>query len=179
MASSAHNHNGGGYNTLCMHNEPQYPPHFSDGDQNGNLLYGMEYQTTGAIDKHHDGDAACAVCEHSSASNVYTQWGRTTCSNGHTTEYSGVIMSNSHTQKKGESMCVDLERARHAASDGHNHDGGLLYTSEMEGGSSDEEKYPHNREVACAICARPVAGMSLDAVHGAWCMVHGAWCGVG
>ena len=62
MASSRHDHNGGGYNFLCMHNTPQYPAGHNNGDQNGNLLYGTEYQNTGAIDQHHDKDAACSMC---------------------------------------------------------------------------------------------------------------------
>jgi hypothetical protein len=35
------------------------------GNENGNLLYGMEYQNTGANDASHDVDAACAVCQRS------------------------------------------------------------------------------------------------------------------
>ena len=47
MAASHHNHNGGGFNTLCMHPQGQLPAGWSSGDQNGNLLYGMEYLNTG------------------------------------------------------------------------------------------------------------------------------------
>jgi len=153
MVSSHHGHNGGGANTLCFHDQPEYPWAYDDGNQDGNLLYGMEYENTGAIDKNSNKDAACVVCEHSSALDVYTQWGRTTCSNGHATLYSGLVMSNKYTQTKGESVCVDVERAPHAMSYAGDENGGLLYTSEMETGASDEHLYPGNREVACAVCA--------------------------
>jgi len=153
MASSNYNHAGGGANTLCMHSSPQHPEGLDYRINNGNYLYGMEYQNTGAIDRNHDGDAACAVCEHNSASNVHNQWGRVTCSNNFRTEYSGLIMSNFYSQYKGESVCVDLARAIHRRSESANHDGGLLYTTEMEPGASDETLYPPNIELACAVCS--------------------------
>merc|ERR1711998_328814 len=31
----------------------------------------------------------------------------------------------------------------------------MLYLSEMEGGASDEGRYPSNREIACAVCSVP------------------------
>ena len=49
MSSSHYGHRGGGANTLCMHPQGQVPAGAHPGDQNGNLLYGMEYQST------HDG----------------------------------------------------------------------------------------------------------------------------
>eukprot|EP01050_Picozoa_sp_SAG11_P036514 SAG11_NODE_13938_length_632_cov_1.151970_1_plen_84_part_00 len=82
-----------------MHPEPQYPEGYSDGNQNGFMMYGTEYQNTGAIDANQDGDAACAVCQSSNPS-VMIQWGRQTCSNGFTTEYAGLIMSMHYTQNK-------------------------------------------------------------------------------
>jgi hypothetical protein len=83
-----------------MHPKPQFPPGMSNGDQNGALLYGTEYQNTGAVDKNHDKDAGCSVCQHNTRSTVYTQWGRRTCSNGHKLEYWGLVMANHYTQKK-------------------------------------------------------------------------------
>jgi len=153
MASSYANHNGGGYNAMCMHPKAQFPEGYSNGNQQGNLIYGMEYMNTGVLDKNHAGDAACAVCQHKTASTVYVQWGRTSCSNGHNTEYTGLVMANHYTQQKSENICVDLEREVHPGNNGGNTGGGYLYTSEMEGGSSDEKLYPSNREVACAVCS--------------------------
>merc|ERR1711968_20017 len=77
-----------------MHENPQQPKEYSTGNQQGNLLYGTEYENTGArsLDKNANKDAACSVCRVSSSTTVYTQWGRTSCSNGHVTEYSGLVM---------------------------------------------------------------------------------------
>merc|ERR1711918_292217 len=56
---------------------------------------GVEYENTGAVDKNHDKDAACIVCQQRSATGriPYVQWGRKTCSGGQKTEYYGVIMA--------------------------------------------------------------------------------------
>eukprot|EP01050_Picozoa_sp_SAG11_P038874 SAG11_NODE_16082_length_557_cov_1.006550_1_plen_44_part_01 len=44
-----------------MHPEPEYPQGYSDSNNQGNLLFGTEYENTGAIDANLNGDAACAV----------------------------------------------------------------------------------------------------------------------
>merc|ERR1719219_554141 len=56
---------------------------------------------------------------------------------------------------KGENICVDLERAFHNRSHSSAQGGGRLYTSEMEAGSSYENIYPPNFELACAVCSVP------------------------
>ena len=123
------------------------------------LLPGVDADT-GAIDRNHGGYAACAVCQPiDGAVEVYVQWGRTNCSSGHSTEYSGLVMSQwySSAQKTQENACVDRERemrpnsvAGHLGGDSL---GARLYTTEMRGGSSDEALYPQYREVACAVCS--------------------------
>jgi hypothetical protein len=155
MSSAHYNHPGGGYNTLCLHPDGQLPQGANAGNQNGNLLYGMEYQNTGAADSSHDVDAACAMCQRPGARQSYVQWGRQQCTNGHTTEYNGLVMGTHYSQHKSEHVCVDYARMGHAASSTANHDGGLLYTTEMEGGAIDESAYPHDLEVGCAVCSVP------------------------
>jgi len=163
-----------------MHASGEQPEGASSGNQNGNLIYGMEYQNTGAADAAHDKDAACAVCELDRWEEVYTQWGRSdSCSSGHQTLYSGYIMANHYSQYKGEYVCVDSERAAHRNSHGGDQNGGLLYTTEMEQGSSDEEKYQHNVEVGCSVCAAlpqekevPFAAREGNSIHGNWVKVH-------
>jgi len=154
MMANHYSHRGGGANTICMHPQMQNPAGASTGNQDGDLLYKMEYENTGAIDANHDHEAACAVCELGHWESVYTQWGRsTTCTNGHQTLYTGFIMAERYNHNKGEFLCVDSERAVIASSNSGNQNGGLLYTSEMEQGSSNEEQYPHNVEVGCSVCA--------------------------
>ena len=48
LAVSYYSHNGGGANHLCMHPQPQWPSGYSNGSQDGNLLYGVEYENTGS-----------------------------------------------------------------------------------------------------------------------------------
>jgi len=180
MASSSYNHVGGGANTLCMHPNGQSPDGSSTGNENGNLLYGMEYENTGAIDKNKNKDAACAVCELDRWEAVYTQWGRSnTCTNGHQTLYSGLVMANKYTQRKGEFICVDVERAAHSASSDNDDNGGLLYTTEMQAGSADEVQYPTDVEVGCSVCAAqslrnelPFAAQVGNAIRGQWVKIR-------
>merc|ERR1712139_254884 len=141
-----------------MTSKPQFPPGYSDGEQNGALLFGIEYQNTGSLDKNHDKDAACVVCQHKTASQVYTQGGRSnSCSNGHSTVYTGYVMSSYYCQHKQDWVCVDKDRAYHKTSINADQNGGMWYTTEMEGGSTDEVLYPHDREVGCAVC-----GVQID-----------------
>merc|ERR1712054_243852 len=146
----------------CMHAEPQHPQGATFTSQQGALLYGVEYETTsGAIDTSPDGksignqDAACAVCVHKFASTVYTQWGRTQCSNNHHTEYTGVIMTTYYTYYKSDALCVN--RLFDHLKDGVNNKGdnnqGRLVTTEMIDGAADEGAYPQYRELACAVCS--------------------------
>jgi hypothetical protein len=186
MMSEFYSHRGGGANTVCVHSQMQTPAGSSSGNQNGHLLYTMEYENTGAIDANHNHEAACAVCELDHWESVYTQWGRsTTCTNGHLTLYTGFVMAERYTHNKGEFVCVDSERAVTLSSSSGNQNGGLLYSTEMEGGSSDEDKYPHNVEVGCMVCAPPSQAQEVpfvkqlgvgpngesyfkNAIHGEW-----------
>merc|ERR1712019_264232 len=139
-----------------MHPEPEWPEGVSTGSQNGALLYGVEYENTGAVDKNHNKDAGCAVCEHKRSTGMpYVQWGRKTCSNGHKTEYHGLVMADHYTHQKSEYICVDWERAAHKTSSNADQNGSLLYTTEMEakGGSADEIVYGQDRELSCALCS--------------------------
>merc|ERR1712224_876248 len=94
---------------------------------------------------------ACTLKGSATGRIPYVQWGRKTCSGGHTTMYYGLIMATHYSQKKSEFVCVDWERAIHSTSSNSNHNGGLLYTTELEGGSAGDE-YSHDTELSCAVC---------------------------
>ena len=90
MAAPWYNHEGSGYNFMCMHNTPQ----FSGGD-NGHSgrflsqLFATEYQAPSGFSGatwREDNEAACAVCLATGSVQTYVQWGRNSCTNGHTTE---------------------------------------------------------------------------------------------
>merc|ERR1711959_117752 len=148
-------HPGGGNNYLCMHPQPQWPPGMKTCNQNGALIYGTEYENTGAIDKNHDKDAGCVVCARKGVGSVYKQWGRTSCTNNHERIYWGLIMATHYSQRKSRFICVDFERAVHARSSNANNNGALLYTTEMEQGSSNKNQYGHDRKISCVVCAAP------------------------
>jgi hypothetical protein len=154
IANSAHNHHGGGYNYLCMTKHSQAPPGASTGSQNGNLLYGTEYHDTGVMNKNHDRDAACVVCQHDTAAAIMTQWGRFgSCTNDMEKVYDGLVMAEYHGNYASDNICVDMEREYHEGDDGHNRDGARLWTTEMFSGASNEEWYPNYIEVGCTVCA--------------------------
>ena len=157
MARAKFNDKGGGVNFLCMHRDPQYPVGYSDGSQTkSNYLYGVKYSNAdGVLEKNAHGDAACVVCQHHVAGSVYVQWGRVECSNGHITQYSGLVMSSRTMYYKAESICVDLERALHSTSVKNTNAGTRLCTTEFVSNKqvSNDQGYTDNREVACAVCA--------------------------
>jgi hypothetical protein len=82
-----------------------------------------------------------------------TRLRRQTCTDGHQTEYKGQIMASHYTQQRSMDVCVDYAEKEHTKSSGANSNGALLYPTEMEKGAADENKYPHNVEVGCAVCS--------------------------
>ena len=158
MANARYHHTGSGYNYLCMHPQPEWPEGVDKGNHNGALLFGVEYQQTGAVDKNINKDAACVVCQNDSDRMPYVQWGRKACSNDHHLEYYGVIMSGlSSVTGNGltEWVCVDWQRAAHATSNNEYEKASHLYTVELRTklSSADEEQYGNNREISCAVCS--------------------------
>ena len=156
MAGSLHDAPGGGTNFLCMHPEPEYPYGYKDtNDHSTNNLYGVEYGKRGAVDKNVYYDAACAVCQHNTATSVYVQWGRIGCSNGHITQYSGLAMSSRKQDTRSENICMDLERAFHGTSSAEKGSSARLYATEFSPrkDAANEAAYRKDVEVACAVCA--------------------------
>ena len=66
FARASHEHTGSGYNALCLAN-PGYAFASTDGNQDGDLLYGTTFQTSGFgvtdLLRVHNYTVACAVCE--------------------------------------------------------------------------------------------------------------------
>jgi len=160
-ASGHHSHRGSGWEHLCLHPEPTYPTNlgYSGGNQNGALMYGTEYQNTGAIDKNHDKDAVCAMC--AVTGNTFTQWGRDKCPDDHRTEYKGVVMASHYSQQPSEYVCVDLERAYMTNGQEGNHDGALWYTTEFQTGSLPSSNFKNDAEVSCAVCSTTPMGVKF------------------
>ena len=171
MAGPGSTQKAGGTSFLCMHPEPQFSDMSESSNPRRNDLFGVEYASAAVGGKNPDQDAACAVCQHITALSTYVQWGRTSCSNGHTTHYSGYVMASTYKDYMTNHICVDSERAVHITSTNLEHltgDGSSkLYTTEFyysatankKKGASDTTTttpaYPHHREVACAVCSPP------------------------
>jgi len=149
VAGALSAHSGSGANTLCLHPHPTYLT-YHPGNQNGALLYGTEYQNTGAADANHDHEGVCSVC--AVPGTTYTQWGRHTCPDDQRTEYKGYIMANHYTQHKSQFVCVDEARqSTHTSKPSHN-SGNLWFTTEYETGSLPSDVFLGNGEAACAQC---------------------------
>ena len=157
MSAPSSNHKGGGTNILCLHPDPQYPKGYSDLAQPVSALHGVEYirNDNDILITDNYQDAACAVCQHNTATSVYVQWGRTKCSNGHITQYSGLVMASQYEDQKIENICVDLERVAHRTSNGEKDEAAKLFTSEFNPNpkAPNEKVYTKGRELACAVCA--------------------------
>lgn len=162
MAQGGSASTGSSAKMLCMHREPEFPESLDAAsrgtDNQGAYLFGVEYKGSNhPLDKNLGGDGACALCEAPVARHVYVQWGRSSCTNGHELEYSGLLMSSGAAEEKGEHVCVDLERAVHSTSSSvRDPMSGSLYLLEMQPGAADECAYPAYREIACAVCSVPL-----------------------
>ena len=147
---------GSGYNTLCMHSEPEFPIAYNDNPKEESAkAYGLEYAAG-------SGDAACVVCQMAGGSHMYTQWGRRTCPSDHLLEYSGVVMASKGS--RGELMCVSPERATHSLSRSGADPGAskLVPSTRALADGSDtcavvDRSIPEGTELACAVCSTPTA----------------------
>ncbi len=155
-AGSYYNQSGSGANTLCLTQIPTWDS-FSDVNQNGALVYGLEYQSTGAgpiPPALHNFEAPCAVCLRENARVSLMIPGTQICPAGWTVEYAGHLMSN-HYINTGSREFVCVDRAAEAVGTNANNLGNLWYSTEGECGSLPCPPYVHDRELTCVICTRP------------------------
>ena len=172
-AGKMYNDAGGTSDTLCMHSSPQgftWAGAASSGSEYRNILHGAEYAFHDNLPDNprrsqvtSKGDVACAMCQTDSVTAAYVQWGRaSSCSNGHTTLYSGYAMSERSDKdvsgsttsghKSSDMVCMDSEIATHAASSQSDDNGKLFFLSQFASGSADESKYKVGHEVGCSVC---------------------------
>jgi hypothetical protein len=155
-ASGAHKHGGGISSLLCLTNNPTFAG-FDDGNQNGALLYGTEYETSDygiATLKHlHNSDAPCAVCLKPQATLTLMIPGTANCPADWNKEYEGFLMGTHYNQSSThEAACVDIAPELRPSSNNANHDGNLWYPTETQCGSLPCPPYVANREVSCVVC---------------------------
>jgi hypothetical protein len=157
-AAGAHyTHTGSGANTLCLSQTPEWLS-YDDGNQNGALIYGTEFETraygVAPLQGLQDLDGTCVVCEVPRAAQIMIP-GRTSCPTGWTLEYNGYIMSEYYTHVgRSDFICVDA--MPELAGSSANQDGHLWYPTEIECGSLPcmTGGYVQGRELACAVCSK-------------------------
>lgn len=168
VGGHAYNTAGGGSKYLCMPNDPEWPTtsYASDVNQNGSLLYGVEYRTTGfglggpfpGLD---GSEVPCAVCYTGTMHVELTIPARISCPAGFQQLYKGWLMGQYYEWGDTEHICVDdnpeAYRFGNAARASYV---GLLSPTEGEcPGSSAQNAlrcpgYVNNREISCTVCGR-------------------------
>ena len=80
--------------------------------------------------------------------------GRRTCPDTWTVEYEGLIMASQSAHRKGEFICVSL--GMEASGSPSNHNGGLLYVTEVQCGSlpCSTGGYASGFELSCVVCSK-------------------------
>lgn len=160
-AGSHYGHTDSGYNVLCLPHNPSrsvmWDHNDQDQNQNGGLIYGVEYDTNGYGIRELFGVAGyqvpCAVCETNASVTVMIP-GTTECPANpkFSLEYSGYLMSSLYHggHYKGEYVCVDREANPRTV---HSNQGRLLHPTETECGTLPCRTFTTNREVSCVVCA--------------------------
>ena len=155
-AASYYSYEGSGANMVCLTSKPKYHQ-YSDGNHNGALLYGVEYQVSLPSYSQLSGHRIpCSVCLAYRANTIMIP-GRLDCPVDWSMQYSGYLTGSYYSHKsKINWECLD-ENSESGGSSGSV--GGYLYQTEIECGSikcrNQEDRYVQNREVTCAVCSSP------------------------
>jgi len=144
MAGSHYTHSGGPSTFQCMHPDPQNTISARSEDV---TIYGVEQNS-----QSHQRDLACAVCT-GPLSDTYVQWGRSTsCSNGHTTLYSGSMMAGANGHYRSEMLCIDDAQEGVPSSSSTNNNEALIYWTQSGGSTGLTSKYPGGTALGCSVC---------------------------
>jgi predicted small secreted protein len=156
----SHYTHGGTSNILCLTKTPTWDV-YDDGNHDGNLMYGAEYQTKGMGIAHlehlHDKGVPCSVCLVEGDSTVLMHPGSQNCPTDWSRQYKGYLMGEKYTHAaNGQTLCVDRDAEPIDASDTSNDDGSLFYPTEAEPWSLTDKysEYILNREMTCSVCTR-------------------------
>jgi hypothetical protein len=159
VVGKSHSHGGGGTNPLCASQTADWLD-YDSGNQNGNLLYGAEYETLGyavgaGLRAVHDKQVPCAVCMVASRSMRLVMPGSTSCPSSWVEEYQGYLMGLHFQHGAGDTLCVDeAPEASPFGGGTGNENGFLLYFTEAQCGSlpCGAGQYVEDREMTCAVC---------------------------
>lgn len=165
-AGAHHLHGGGGTNTLCLHEDPQFNVVFPDYATYSTKVHGVEYKMSASENyvfsmNNSDGHpltnypAPCAACHVSSRTAILMIPARINCPEGWTEEYRGYVVAESSVDKdrhRGEYLCWDEapEYTKGAAAQ----DQGLIYTVELASGTLPSSIFIDGIELTCVVCSK-------------------------
>jgi len=160
-AAGGHYTYGGNSNTVCLTDTPIFnDAYVNDGNQDGALLYGTEYQTSvmgiAQFNSLHDHEAPCVTCLQQASTSLMIP-GTRNCPAGWNREYEGFLMGQNYKQSSSDLVCVDMapETIRDINSSPANNNGNLWYPTEAQcNGTLPCPPYVHNRELSCVVCTR-------------------------
>lgn len=159
-ASGHYGHSGGISSVVCLIDNPTFAnDSVNDGDQNGALLYGTEYETKaygiGTLKELHESDAPCAVCLKPEATLTLMIPGTIHCPADWHKEYEGYLMGTHYIlASTHEVACVDINPEKTKSSSSANSDGYLWYPTEAECSSLPCPPYVQDRELSCVVCTQ-------------------------
>lgn len=158
VGGTAYDQGGSGFNTLCLSRTPNFVD-FNDGNHNGALIYGLEYEIGAygvtnlggiAASSFQNREAECAVCE-ANAKTMLMVPGTVVCPSGWTQQYWGYLMAQHYTHTPGEWVCVINNPTLFGNT--ANSNGNLWYPVEAEI-CALRAPYVANRELTCSVCTR-------------------------
>jgi len=168
IAGSFFNEPGGGANSLCVPEEPDFV-NTVDGDQGMGSLWGTEYEVSVVSYSNlfskvnnknkslQDYDAVCAMCYIPSLTDNFMLPGRQDCGKGNSDFnllYKGYLMTVRKVYTRVGFICVDEAPEGRPGSES-DVDGNILYPVEVGGNcrSLPCPEYESLHEVTCAVCA--------------------------
>ena len=154
-AGSNNGHSGSGANALCLTENVHYT-YYSDSNQDGALLYGIQYQSGLGLQNHNDVNqhlAACSVCFVPERQSHVIIPGTTFCPSRWKPLYFGYMYASYYSHNKANWVCVD----EHPVSLAFPKAGqSSWYPTQIQCGSiscsNTRGSYVQNREVACIVC---------------------------
>jgi len=169
IASPWYNEPGGGSNSICVPEKPDFA-NTVDGEQQAASLYGTEFELDlpaysnlfSTINNNkkslHNYNAVCARCYIPSSTDNFMFPARQDCGEGNSDFnllYKGYLMSTHKTHSRSEFICMD-ESPEGTPGSESNVDGNILYPVEVKGACKSSlpcPEYESYHEVTCAVCA--------------------------
>lgn len=156
IAAGSHSgHQGGGANALCLTENVHYT-YYSDSNQDGALVYGMQYQSGLGLRDHNSVNAhlaACSVCFVPNRQSHVMIPGTTFCPTQWKVLYSGYLYGGHYSQKKANWECIDEKPVSLAFPQSNQ---ARWYPTQIFCGSiacsNTPGSYVAYREVSCTMC---------------------------